>query len=60
MLRYLPSNLTRPEIAAELSLSTNTVNAHVRSIYDKLDVRDRSSAVRRARQLRLLAVGRAR
>jgi LuxR family maltose regulon positive regulatory protein len=60
VLRYLPSNLTRPEIAGELSLSTNTVNAHVRSIYDKLDVGDRSSAVRRARQLRLLAAGRAR
>jgi LuxR family maltose regulon positive regulatory protein len=60
VLRYLPSNLTRPEIAGELSLSPNTVNAHVRSIYAKLDVRDRSSAVLRARQLRLLAAGRAR
>jgi LuxR family maltose regulon positive regulatory protein len=60
VLRYLPSNLSRPEIAAELSLSPNTVNAHVRSIYAKLDVRDRSSAVQRARRLRLLAAGRAR
>ena len=60
VLHYLPSNLTRPEIAGELSLSPNTVNAHVRSIYAKLDVRDRSSAVQRARQLRLLAAGRAR
>jgi LuxR family maltose regulon positive regulatory protein len=33
----------------------NTVSAHIRSIYAKLGVRDRSSAVRRARQLRLLA-----
>jgi LuxR family transcriptional regulator, maltose regulon positive regulatory protein len=60
VLRYLPSNLSRPEIAGELSLSPNTVNAHVRSIYAKLDVRDRSSAVQRARQLRLLAAGRSR
>jgi LuxR family transcriptional regulator, maltose regulon positive regulatory protein len=60
VLHYLPSNLTRPEIAGELSLSPNTVNAHVRSIYAKLDVRDRSSAVQRAKQLRLLAAGRAR
>jgi len=44
------------EIAAELSVSPNTVNAHIRSIYAKLGVRDRSSAVRRARELRLLAV----
>jgi len=60
VLRYLPTNLSRPEIAGELSLSPNTVNAHVRSIYAKLDVRDRSAAVQRARQLRLLAAGRSR
>ena len=50
-----PTNLSRPEIAAELSVSPNTVNAHIRSIYAKLGVRDRSSAVQRARELRLLA-----
>jgi LuxR family maltose regulon positive regulatory protein len=60
VLRYLPTNLSRPEIAGELSISPNTVNAHIRSIYAKLQVRDRSSAVRRARELRLLAAGRAR
>ena len=55
VLRYLPTNLSRPEIAGQLSVSPNTVNAHIRSIYAKLGVRDRSSAVRRARELRLLA-----
>ena len=60
VLRYLPTNLSRPEIAGELSVSLNTVNAHIRSIYAKLQVRDRSSAVRRARELRLLAAGRTR
>jgi LuxR family maltose regulon positive regulatory protein len=55
VLRYLPTNLSRPEIAGELSVSPNTVNAHIRSIYAKLLVRDRYSAVRRARELRLLA-----
>ena len=55
VLRYLPTNLSRPEIAGELSVSPNTVNAHIRSIYAKLGVGDRSSAVRRARDLRLLA-----
>ena len=58
VLRYLPTNLSRPEIAGELSVSVNTVSAHVRSIYAKLQVRDRSSAVQRARELRLLAAGR--
>ena len=55
VLRYLPTNLSRPEIAGQLSVSPNTVNAHIRSIYAKLGVGDRSSAVRRARELRLLA-----
>jgi LuxR family maltose regulon positive regulatory protein len=57
VLRYLPTNLSRPEIASELSVSVNTVNTHVRSIYAKLQARDRSSAVRRARELRLLSAG---
>ena len=60
VLRYLPTNLSRPEIAGQLSVSPNTVNAHIRSIYAKLGVGDRSSAVRRARELRLLAAGRTR
>ena len=55
VLRYLPTNLSRPEIAGELSVSPNTVSTHLRSIYAKLQVRDRSSAVLRARELRLLA-----
>jgi LuxR family maltose regulon positive regulatory protein len=58
VLRYLPTNLSRPEIAGELSVSVNTVSTHVRSIYAKLQVRDRSAAVQRARELRLLAAGR--
>jgi LuxR family transcriptional regulator, maltose regulon positive regulatory protein len=60
VLRYLPTNLSRPEIADELSVSLNTVSTHLRSIYAKLQARDRSSAVRRARELRLLAAGRTR
>ena len=58
VLRYLPTNLSRPEIAAELSVSVNTVSTHIRNIYAKLQVSDRSSAVRRARDLRLLAATR--
>ena len=60
VLRYLPTNLSRPEIAGQLSVSPNTVSTHLRSIYAKLQVRDRSSAVQRARELRLLAAGRTR
>jgi LuxR family maltose regulon positive regulatory protein len=59
VLRYLPTNLTRPEIAGELSVSPNTVNTHIRRIYAKLGATDRSSAVQRGRELRLLSSGRA-
>jgi len=55
VLRYLPTNLSRPEIATELSVSVNTISTHIRSIYAKLGTDDRSAAVRRARELRLLA-----
>jgi LuxR family maltose regulon positive regulatory protein len=58
VLRYLPTNLTRPEIARELYVSINTVNTHLRNIYSKLGARDRSSAVQCARELRLLSTGR--
>jgi LuxR family maltose regulon positive regulatory protein len=58
VLRYLPTNLTRPEIAGELYVSINTVNTHIRNIYAKLGARDRSSAVQRARELRLLSTAR--
>jgi LuxR family maltose regulon positive regulatory protein len=54
VLRYLPTNLTRLEIARELSVSLHTVNTHLRHIFAKLDAADRSSAVRRCYELRLL------
>ena len=60
VLRYLPTNLSRPEIAGELSVSPSTVSTHIRRIYAKLQVRDRSAAVQRARELRLLAADRTR
>jgi LuxR family maltose regulon positive regulatory protein len=55
VLRYLPTNMTRPEIAGELYVSVNTVNTHIRNIYAKLNARTRSAAVQRARELRLLS-----
>jgi LuxR family maltose regulon positive regulatory protein len=55
VVRYLPSNLRAPEIAAELFVSTNTVRTHLRHIYAKLGAHGRAEAVERARQLGLLA-----
>ena len=60
VLRYLPTNLSRPQIAGELSVSVNTVNTHIRNIYAKLQATDRSSAIQRARGLRLLSTAAAR
>jgi LuxR family transcriptional regulator, maltose regulon positive regulatory protein len=59
VLRYLPTNLSRPQIATELSVSVNTISTHIRSIYAKLGADDRSAAVHRARELRLLSAARA-
>ncbi|HXP54572.1 MAG TPA: LuxR C-terminal-related transcriptional regulator [Streptosporangiaceae bacterium] len=55
VLRYLPTNMTAPEIAVELSVSRNTVKTHVRNLYAKLGVHQRGGAVARARELGLLA-----
>jgi LuxR family transcriptional regulator, maltose regulon positive regulatory protein len=55
VLRYLPTNLSASEIAAQLSLSANTVRTHIRHLYDKLCVHRRGDAVEQARALGLLA-----
>ena len=55
MLRYLPTNLTGPEIAGELYVSPNTVRTHMRHLYEKLGTHTRADAVARGRALGLLA-----
>ena len=55
VLRYLPTNLTGPEIAGELYVSVNTVKTHLRALYTKLGTHHRSETVARARDLGLLA-----
>jgi LuxR family maltose regulon positive regulatory protein len=53
VLRLLRSDLTGPEIAAELVVSLNTVRTHTRNIFTKLGVTNRRAAVRRAGELGL-------
>ncbi|HTU05837.1 MAG TPA: LuxR C-terminal-related transcriptional regulator [Trebonia sp.] len=55
VLRYLPTNLSAPEIAGELYVSPNTVRTHIRSLYAKLGTHQRAETVTRARDLGLLA-----
>jgi LuxR family maltose regulon positive regulatory protein len=57
VLRYLPTMLTSQEIAGELFVSLNTVKSHLKNIYRKLDADGRRHAVRRARELGLIAPG---
>ncbi|MEP6979197.1 MAG: LuxR C-terminal-related transcriptional regulator [Nakamurella sp.] len=54
VLRLLGSDLDGPAIARRLVVSLNTVRTHTKSIYAKLGVNNRRSAVRRAIELHLL------
>jgi LuxR family maltose regulon positive regulatory protein len=54
VLRLLPTQLTTPEIAQELSVSVNTIRSQVQAIYRKLQASSRAEAVTKARHLRLL------
>jgi len=55
VLRYLPTNLTAPEIASELGVSSNTIKTHTRNLYAKLGTHRRAETVDLARALGLLA-----
>jgi LuxR family maltose regulon positive regulatory protein len=55
VLRLLETDLSGPEIARELVVSLNTVRSHTKSIYAKLGVNTRRTAVRRAQELGLLS-----
>jgi LuxR family maltose regulon positive regulatory protein len=55
VLRYLPTNLTAPEIARELYVSPHTIKTHMRNLYAKLGTHRRADTVARARALGLLA-----
>jgi LuxR family maltose regulon positive regulatory protein len=54
VLEMLATDLSGPQIAGELIISLNTLRTHTKSIYGKLGVNSRLSAVRRARELSLV------
>jgi two-component system nitrate/nitrite response regulator NarP len=45
MLSALAKGRTNTELAAELGISINTVKFHLRNLYEKLDLRNRSQAI---------------
>ena len=54
ILRLIAEGLSNHEIGERLFIAVNTVKGHNRIIFDKLQVKSRTEAVARARQLGLL------
>jgi len=55
VLKLISDGLKNQEIADQLFVSITTVKTHVHNIYGKMDVRNRTAAVAKARELNLLA-----
>lgn len=49
MILFLSNGLTNKEIAEALGVSENTIKTHLKSLYQKLDVKNRTEAVAEAR-----------
>ena len=54
VLGLMKEGLKYKEIAERLFISQNTVRFHVKAIYGKLSVNNRTQAIERARQLQIL------
>ncbi|KAA3653486.1 MAG: helix-turn-helix transcriptional regulator [Chloroflexi bacterium] len=54
VLQLLKTELSGPEIARELTVALSTVRTHTKSIYSKLNVNSRRTAVKRATELDLI------
>jgi DNA-binding CsgD family transcriptional regulator len=55
VLYKVAEGLTNKEIGHQLFISTHTVRAHMRKIYEKLHVKNRTEAVFKAKQLQLIS-----
>jgi ATP/maltotriose-dependent transcriptional regulator MalT len=54
ILRLIAEGLSYVEISNQLVIGLNTVRFHVKNIYGKLEVHQRTQAIARAKELRLL------
>lgn len=55
VLQYIAAGHSNEEIADRLYVSVNTIKTHTSNIYNKLDVKRRTQAVKKARQAQLIA-----
>jgi DNA-binding NarL/FixJ family response regulator len=54
VLRLVTEGRSNKEIAAHLSVSPNTIKTHVARLYEKLAVKRRTEAIRKARELGMI------
>ena len=54
VLHLIREGLSNREIAIELVIATGTVKTHINKIYGKLEVRSRTRALAKARELNLM------
>lgn len=54
IVRSVEQGLTYKEIADRLCISPHTVHTHIKNIYEKLQVKDRQSAIMKARRQGIL------
>jgi DNA-binding NarL/FixJ family response regulator len=54
VLELLAAGRSNKEIAGQLDVSPNTVKTHVAKLYDKLEVKRRTEAILRARELGMI------
>jgi LuxR family maltose regulon positive regulatory protein len=54
VLRLLTTHLSSREIASQLVISVNTTRSHIKNIYSKLNVHNRTDAVTSAREMDLI------
>lgn len=54
VLRLLSEGISNKEIASRMVVAPSTIKQHLKSIYSKLDVHNRTQAVARGRELDLL------
>lgn len=54
VLKLIAKGLSNKEIAETLFVSVNTIKSHVQKIFEKLDVQNRTQAIVKAREIKLI------